>query len=326
MIVKQKPSAIKLLFTLRGSILPKVYPQILLISLISAFITNIQHGFPSSFSSYSVAPFTLLGIALSLFLGFRNNASYQRWWEARGLWGQLVYDTRSFTRQVLSYIDDESKEGQDIKEERENEEGRESEKGRDSQRRLVYLSIAFTHALRHRLRDSSPWQDVERFVEPIHHASMQQAQNLPDYLLRLLGKELGYCRRQRLTSDHMLQNMDERLNSMTVVLSACERIHSTPLPFAYTLLVHRTTYLYCFMLPFGLVSSLGWVTPLICGVIAYTFFGLDALSEELEEPFGLAANQLPLTALSRTIEINLLEALGETELPPNIMAENGYLQ
>ena len=222
--------------------------------------------------------------------------------------GQLVYDTRSFTRQVLSYIDESS------------------EEGRDSQRRLVYLSIAFTHALRHRLRDSSPWQDVERFVEPIHHTSMKQAQNLPDYLLRLLGKELGYCRRQRLTSEHMIQNMDERLNSMTVVLSACERIHSTPLPFAYTLLVHRTTYLYCFMLPFGLVSSLGWVTPLICGVIAYTFFGLDALSEELEEPFGLAANQLPLTALSRTIEINLLEALGETELPPNITAKNGYLQ
>lgn len=308
MIVKQKLSPIKLLFTLRGSILPKVYPQILLISLISAFITNIQHGFPSSFSSYSVAPFTLLGIALSLFLGFRNNASYQRWWEARGLWGQLVYDTRSFTRQVLSYIDEDSNEG------------------RETQRRMVHLSIAFTHALRHRLRDSKPWEDIERFVEPIHHGSMKQSKNLPDFLLRLLGKELGYCRQQRLTSEHMIQNMDERLNSMTVVLSACERIHNTPLPFAYTLLVHRTTYLYCFMLPFGLVSSLGWVTPLMCGVIAYTFFGLDALSEELEEPFGLAANQLPLTALSRTIEINLLEALGETELPPDVTAKNGYLQ
>lgn len=314
MIVKQKLSPIKLLFTLRGSILPKVYPQILLISLISAFITTIQHGFPSSFSSYSVAPFTLLGIALSLFLGFRNNASYQRWWEARGLWGQLVYDTRSFTRQVLSYVDEASDSDSD------------SDKARDTQRRMIYLSIAFTHALRHRLRDSEPWQDIERFVAPIHHASMRRTQNLPDFLLRLLGTELGYCRQQRLTSDHMLQNMDERLNSMTVVLSACERIHNTPLPFAYTLLVHRTTYLYCFMLPFGLVSSLGWVTPLICGVIAYTFFGLDALSEELEEPFGLAANQLPLTALSRTIEINLLEALGETELPPDVTAKNGYLQ
>lgn len=308
MIVKQKLSAIKLFFTLRGSVLPKVYPQILLISLISAFITNVQHIFPSSFSSYSVAPFTLLGIALSLFLGFRNNASYQRWWEARGLWGQLVYDARSLCRQALSYIDEDNP------------------IGRDTQRRLIHLSIAFSHAVRHRLRETSPWEDIERFVEPVHHSKMRQAKNLPDYLMRLMGKELGYCRQQHLLSEQMVQNMDERLNSMTVVLAACERIYNTPLPFAYTLLVHRTTYLYCFMLPFGLVSSLGWVTPLICGVIAYTFFGLDALSEELEEPFGLAPNQLALTALSRTIEINLLEALGETDLPPDIVPIKGYLE
>lgn len=308
MIVKQKLSAIKLFFTLRGSVLPKVYPQILLISLISAFITNVQHIFPSSFSSYSVAPFTLLGIALSLFLGFRNNASYQRWWEARGLWGQLVYDARSLCRQALSYIDEDNP------------------IGRDTQRRLIHLSIAFSHAVRHRLRETSPWEDIEHFVEPVHHNKMRQAKNLPDYLMRLMGKELGYCRQQHLLSEQMVQNMDERLNSMTVVLAACERIYNTPLPFAYTLLVHRTTYLYCFMLPFGLVSSLGWVTPLICGVIAYTFFGLDALSEELEEPFGLAPNQLALTALSRTIEINLLEALGETDLPPDIVPIKGYLE
>ena len=308
MIVKQQPSAIKLFFALRGSVLPKVYRQILLISLISALITNAQHIFPNSFSSYSVAPFTLLGIALSLFLGFRNNASYQRWWEARGLWGQLVYDSRSLCRQALSYIDEDNP------------------VGRDTQRRLIHLSIAFSHAVRHRLRETSPWEDVERFVEPKHHSKMHQAKNIPDYLMQLMGKELGYCRKQHLLSEQMVQNMDERLNSMTVVLAACERIYNTPLPFAYTLLVHRTTYLYCFMLPFSLVSSLGWVTPLICGVIAYTFFGLDALSEELEEPFGLAANQLALTALSRTIEINLLEALGETDLPPDIVPIKGYLE
>ncbi len=308
MIVRQTPNALKIFFTLRGSIIPKIYPQILLVTLLSTLITIIQHQSPSSFPSYSMAPFTLLGVALSLFLGFRNNASYQRWWEARGLWGQLVYDARSFTRQVLSFIDEET------------------ETGRDTQRSMIHLTIAFTHAVRHRLRGTSPWQDVERFVEPIHHASMRQTQNLPDYLMRLMGKELGDSRRQRLTSEQMIQNMDERLTSMTIVLAACERIHNTPLPFAYMLLVHRTTYLYCMMLPFGLVSSLGWATPLICAVIAYTFFGLDALSEELEEPFGLAPNQLPLTSLSRTIEINLLEALGETELPADIVPKNGYLQ
>ena len=280
----------------------------MLVTLLSSLITIIQHKFPLSFPSYSTAPFTLLGVALSLFLGFRNNASYQRWWEARGLWGQLVYDARSLARQVLSFIDEET------------------ETGRDTQWRMIHLTIAFTHALRHRLRDTSPWQDVERFVEPKHHSSMHQTQNLPDYLMRLMGKNLGDSRRQGQYSELMVQNMDERLTSMTIVLAACERIHNTPLPFAYMLLVHRTTYLYCFMLPFGLVSSLGWATPLICAVIAYTFFGLDVLSEELEEPFGLAANQLPLTALSRTIEINLLEALGENELPPAITPQDGYLQ
>lgn len=306
MIVRQKPNAFKILFMLRGSVIPHIYPQILLITLISALISGVQHSIPSSFSSYSIAPFTLLGIALSLFLGFRNNASYQRWWEARGLWGQLVFDSRSLTRQVLSFIDEEDA------------------RGRNTQRCIIRLNIAFVHALRHRLRNTSPWQDIEPFVEPEYHASMRKAGNVPEYLLRLMGKQLSYSRRHQLSSDLMIQNMDNSLSSLTVVLAACERIYNTPLPFAYILLVHRTTYLYCFMLPFGLANSLGWVTPLVCGIIAYTFFGLDALSEEITDPFGMEANHLPLTALSRTIEINLLEALGEDEIPSEIIPVKGY--
>lgn len=306
MIVRQTPNALKIFFTLRGSIIPKIFPQILLVTILSTVITMIQHWVPDSFPYYGTTTFTLLGIALSLFLGFRNNASYQRWWEARSLWGQLVYECRSLTRQVLSFIE-------------------EDETGQNAQKNMIYLTIAFTHAVRHRLRDTEPWQDIERFVDPTHHASMRQSQNLPDYIMRLMGKALGDIRRQGLVSEQVVQNMDERLTSMTIVLAACERIHNTPLPFAYMLLVHRTTYLYCMMLPFGLVASLGWATPLICAVIAYTFFGLDALSEELEEPFGMAANQLPLAALSRTIEINLLEALGETDIPATIAPIDGYL-
>lgn len=308
MIVRHRPNAFKMLFTLHGSIIPKIFPQILLITLLSTLISTIQHWYPRSFASFGSAPFTLLGIALSLFLGFRNNASYQRWWEGRTLWGQLVVDTRSLARQAISFIDETT------------------DRGKISQRRIIELSIAFTHALRHRLRDTEPWQDIDRWVASEHHQALHEATNVPEYLLRLLGKELGCIRQKRLVSEHMLQNMDERVTSMTLVLSACERIHYTPLPFAYTLLVHRTTYLYCFMLPFGLASSLGWAMPLISAVIAYTFFGLDTLSEELEDPFGLAANQLPLTTLSRTIEINLLEALGESELPPAITPKDGYLQ
>lgn len=307
MIVFRKPNAFNVLFALRGSIMPRIYRQVLLITLISTLIAAVQHWVPSSFSSYGAAPFTLLGIALSLFLGFRNNASYQRWWEARTLLGQLVYESRSLTRQVTSFIDEKAV------------------GAKETQRRMVYLNIAFAHAMRHRFRNSSPWAEVEAYIAPEHHESMRRAGNLPEYILRLLGQELGHCRRESLTSDLMIQNMDNRVSSLTVVLSACERIHNTPLPFAYTLLVHRTTYLYCFLLPFGLATSLGWVTPLVCGIIAYTFFGLDALNEEITDPFGEEPNHLPLTTITRAIEINLLEALGETDLPPQITPDNGYL-
>ena len=91
---------------------------------------------------------------------------------------------------------------------------------------------------------------------------------------------------------------------------------NTPLPFAYTLLLHRTAYLFCFILPFGFADTLGWATPLAAMLVAYTFFGLDALGEELEEPFGLMPNNLPISAYATTIEIHLRSALGETDLPP----------
>ena len=88
------------------------------------------------------------------------------------------------------------------------------------------------------------------------------------------------------------------------------------MPFAYTLLLHRTATLYCYLLPFGLVDTIGVMTPFVVAIVAYTFFGLDAVGDEIEEPFGLAEPHLPLTALCRTIEVSLREALGETALPP----------
>ena len=106
---------------------------------------------------------------------------------------------------------------------------------------------------------------------------------------------------------------------MTASAASCERIRNTPVPFSYTLLLHRTAYLYCFLLPFGLVDTTGFMTPFVVAIVAYTFFGLDALGDEIEEPFGLESNDLPLYTLCRAIEINLRESLGETDLPPPLL-------
>ncbi len=308
MVVREKPNAFALFFILRGSIVPLILPQIIVIALLGGIVAVAQRHFPAVFPDYSPAAFALLGVALSLFLGFRNNACYDRWWEARKQWGQLMVDGRSLARQVTSFIDEQD------------------EGGSEAKRRLVQLSIAFTHALRHSLRQSDPASDIEKYIDPQDWPLLQQSQNLPDDILRLMGRELGVCQKKKLLSDILIQSIDKRITSMAGVLAACERIRNTPLPFAYMLLVHRTAYLYCFILPFGLVTSLGLFTPLFCAIVAYTFFGLDALSEELEEPFGLSPNDLPLSAMSRTLEINLLAALGEKNLPPVIQPKGDYLQ
>ena len=109
--------------------------------------------------------------------------------------------------------------------------------------------------------------------------------------------------------------LDHTISQMALVQVACERILTTPVPFGYTLLLHRTAYLFCFFLPFGFADTLGWATPFATALAAYTFFGLDALGDELENPFGTQANNLPIVALADTIELNLLEAMHITDLP-----------
>tara|TARA_R110001583_G_C5668777_1_gene410478 strand:- start:10613 stop:11539 length:927 start_codon:yes stop_codon:yes gene_type:complete len=308
MVIRDKPNTLQLFFILRGSIVPLILPQIIFIALLGTIVAVTQRYVPAVFPNLPPAAFALLGVALSLFLGFRNNACYERWWEARKQWGQLIADGRSLARQVNAFIDDQA------------------EGSAEAKKRLVHLTIAFNHALRHQLRQSDACRDIEKYVDPKDLERLRQSQNLPDCLLHLLGHELGNCHKNKLLSDILVQSIDQRITSMAGVLAACERIQNTPLPFAYMLLVHRTAYLFCFLLPFGLVTSLGLFTPLFCAIVAYTFFGLDALSEELEEPFGLSANDLPLSAMSRTIEINLLEALGEKNLPPAIQPKGHVLQ
>ncbi|MEQ9507554.1 MAG: bestrophin family ion channel, partial [Alloalcanivorax xenomutans] len=110
--------------------------------------------------------------------------------------------------------------------------------------------------------------------------------------------------------------LDQRLTALAGVQAASERIAQTPLPFAYALLAHRTAYVYCYLLPFVLIGSLGWGTPLFVAVVAYTFFGLDRLAEHLEMPFGREANDLPLDTICRIHEISVAEALGDPAPEP----------
>ncbi len=292
MIVRPRPSAFGLLFILRGSIVPTIAPRVLVVLVLSAVVAGLHHAAPQHFRELTPAPFTLLGLALSIFLGFRNNTCYERWWEGRRQWGQLVAETRSLLRECVTVLPDDPA----------------------LRRRLGHRAVAFAHALRSQLRGADEctardWLPDGEWDRIARHRSR------PDAILLAQSNELGVLLRHDELSDMLYRVFSDHLAAMTSIQTACERLRSTPMPFTYTLLLHRTAWLFCLLLPLGLVSTLGMATPAATTILAYAFFGLDALGEELEEPFGLSQNALPLDALVRAIEIVTLEALGEAELP-----------
>ena len=144
-------------------------------------------------------------------------------------------------------------------------------------------------------------------------------------LLARIGQGFAERGREAGASDITLAAIDQQMSRLSHVLGGCERIHNTPIPYPYILMLHRIVHVYCFLLPFCLVDSIGWFTPLAVCVLAYTFFGLDALGDQIADPFDTQPNDLPLDAMSRNLEIAVLEILGETDLPEPLKPVDGLL-
>ena len=304
MIIRDKENWLRLLFVWHGSVLPQILPRLLVLVSFSAAVVY-AHG---SLYHYKVplnaAPFTLFGVTLAIFLGFYNNASYDRFWEGRKLWGSLLNTTRSLARQALTLSGHPD--------------------GAPEIAHFVRLLVAFTYALKHQLRHTDAAADLSRLLPVPLAGAVQAATFKPIRLLLEMGcwvqqgKEAG-----QLNTTTQLA-FDHNFNHLSDIVGGCERLAGTPIPYTYSVLLHRTVYLYCFLLPFGLVDSIGWMTPVIMAVVGYTFMALDAILHEIEEPFGLEPNDLALNAMSHTIEVTLLELLG-APAPPAPARRHRYL-
>jgi putative membrane protein len=311
MITLSRPRGIHLFFTLRGSILPRVARPLALCVAVAALVTA-THGVLFHWKvTLTAVPFSIIGLALAICLGFRNNVAYDRYWEGRKLWGELVHRSRSLARQLQGLTTPDAPARLDDTD--------------DPRAMLLRRAIAHAHALRHLLRGSDAAADVGPWLASGELAGFTASRHGPDWLMRRMGADLGALVRAGRLDPCLAAQVDGTLSAITAMASGCERIRNTPVPFAYTLLLHRTVTLFCLLLPFGLVDTIGAMTPFVVAIVAYTFFGLDAVGDEIEEPFGLAMHHLPLTALCRTIEVDLREALGDTALPPALEAVDHQL-
>ena len=304
MIVRPRPSGFKLFLLRRGSILPRIALPLLVNVLVAVLVTAAHGSLGGLKIPIGTAPFALLGLPLAIFLGFRNSAAYDRFWEARKLWGEVVLRSRGLARQCQSLIVGDGP--VDV-----------ANGGLDDLRvRMTLRSAAFAHALRHLLRRSDERADTRPFLRDDEWREMAGFSNKPHYLLLRMGADLQEAIRSGRIEPVLAANVDNAIGALGSAAASCERILGTPIPFSYTLLLHRTAYLYCYLLPFGLVDSVGFMTPLVVLMIAYTFFGLDALGDEIEEPFGNEANDLPLDAICRAIEIDLRESVRDEAPAP----------
>jgi putative membrane protein len=301
MIVRPHLHWFRLLFVWRGSVLPYIITRLLLVLAVSVLSVLSLDWWMNAHaaSALSIPPFTLMGVALAIFLGFRNSVSYDRYWEARKQWGALLIGARSLTREVASFAPGEQA----------------------LQRRVARTLSAFAFALKHQLRGTDPREDLACRLDEAVLERVCAARFAPSVLLLSLAQDLGAAQKTGIVSDLQLQSLDRNLNLLTEASGACERIANTPIPYTYRVLMNRTVMVYCLLLPIGLSTSIGWVTVLVAPFIAYTFLALDVIGEQIEEPFGKEPNDLALASMCHGIEVSVCELVGETprSSPPAVI-------
>jgi putative membrane protein len=299
MTFEHPPSWVGIVLHLRGSVLARISGRLCVTTVFAVGITILHHqGLLAE--TLTPTPFALIGVALSIFLGFRNNSSYQRYWEGRILWGRLVNTSRSLTRQILTLVVPKV----------------EGQADEELQFAFVHRLAAYVHALRFHLRnETSRYSELARLLPNDDLQRLAATSNPPISLLHSLAERLGDAWQRGWVDPFHLTVLEKSLSNLTDIQGGCERIKSTPIPFSYTLLIHRIVAVYCLALPFGLVNTTKIATPFVVLLVGYAYFGLDAIGDEIENPFGTDTHDLPLEALSTMIEINIRESLGETDLP-----------
>ncbi|MEO6805255.1 MAG: bestrophin family ion channel [Edaphobacter sp.] len=256
-------------------------------------------------------PLALFGSAIGIIVAFRNQSSYARWWEARTLWGAIINNSRSWARQVTTVMLPL----------------RESEAGelKETQRRLVYYQIAYAYALRQHLRGLEPWEELKPLLSEGEIEELRGERNVPLAIQQWMGALLRECQVRGWVDIAHWRALDANLDDIVDAQGGTERIKNTPMPKQYDYFPQLFAEMYCVMLPLALVMSMGWFTPLGSTLVGFIFLALDKIGRDLEYPFENSIYDVPMTSLTTTVEINLRQILGETELPKAIMPVHGVL-
>jgi putative membrane protein len=282
MITYNPKSWIKLIFHIaKSDTLYKLWPQLIAMGIIAFIITYLELRYLSeyNFLTHTAEIYSLIGFSLSLLLVFRTNTAYDRWWEGRKKWGELLNNSRQLSIKIA-----------------------EMELTNADKTFFRRMISNFAEALKENLRKGVKLDDLDLTEDELTYLS--KCQHIPNSIVQLMYKKLNELKRNGQLTEVDLLYLDTNLNSFLDISGACERIRNTPIPYSYSMFLKKFIFIYVATVPIAFVSSLGYGTIFMAIFVFYVLVSIEILAEELEDPFGEDDNDLPLDDICLKITSN----------------------
>lgn len=281
-------------------VLGKIKYEIIFVAIYSTIIAIIYHAFDHTVLSIPLSIPMIAGTVLSLLLAFRSNQAYDRWWEARIIWGAIVNDSRTLARQVLTFT--ERGAGDD-------------DERRQFTEKLIRRQMAWNYSLSQALRKEDPRKKIDQFISKREMNIVSRYDNVPMALLELHGSDIAYALEMGWINEYQHVEIDKTLSRLCDAMGKCERIKNTVFPATYGLYIHLAMNLFIILLPFGLLDSCGFFEIPLVIAIAASFMLIEKMAIHLQDPFENKPTDTPMTTISTNIEKDLKQMLNDHHLP-----------
>lgn len=281
-------------------------------TIIMVYMTGISimdHYLPMEEIHVPLGLITIPGTVIALLLGFRTNSAYDRWWEARIIWGAIVNDSRTWVRQLMTFIKFEDRNSPEFK----------------LIQDMSLRQVAWNYSLAGHLRKQNSVLNLKEWIDEEEIEKLKGKLNIPNALLFTQANNLKQMHKNQLIDVYQFVQLDRTLTQLTDAMGKCERIKNTVFPASYSLLVDILIYLWILFLPFALVDMIGYILIPTTISLAFSFLVIDKIAVYMQDPFENLPSDTPMQALSRTIEINIKQELKLENIPEALQPENGVL-
>lgn len=282
---KNEEHFLKMALAWNGSVTPKVLLRIFGVYCYALAISYLHHLYP--YFSLGIGPFELSGVALGILLVLRTNSGYERWWEARIIWGSIVNRCRNLSYNTIAYIaDDEWK------------------------KTFIRWVIAYPYVCLQSLRGENNFEYLQKWFSKDELNVFYNQSHVPSYVILMMTKLIEEAKRKNLIDGFLLIQFDREKSALLDCIGASERILRTPMPLVYAIKIRRFILIFLLLLPFALLDKTEFLTPIFVALISYPLFSLDQIGMELQNPYSKEnLGHLPLEDICKTIENNVLERI-----------------